>query len=404
MVPAAPRLILLLPLSLLVWSGCARQSPDPSPSPTPPPSAAGPSTATARATTFQLDLPPLEERSPPPELPADWLHHPPYTLTPDELTTQFLATEFSATRGGAAARTQFAAMLEALDPALLAGQTPERLKQRATDFYLAHLGSGDRPARYNAASSALATVLQEGSWQCHSGTLLYFLAALRLPPDAIRAHHFVFIFERGHVLPGYLRRANDQWHLMGLEMTVLGAGRKYYGPTTQLANAGFALRIVMAPEALTLQAIGPYLANGSTAAVHVLRRTAERYDIPLADLERNVRAFAADTSDTPPSGQALIAPWSFGVVEVPPGDRPMMRCERLDPRNNRLSFSQVLAILPEDARSDMPEWNREAPTPPPAVRQTDRTESSDEESSEAPLEEGDGGRIVYPWEADYPQN
>ena len=342
---------------------------------------------------LQMEIPALQFRQPPGLglVLAEELAKAPLRITPQDLASLVLLAENRITREDNASRLAVDAVLESIDPGSLLEQQPERIKEIAIDAFLQGLGPGDLPARYNAASHTLAAVQRAGSWQCSTGTLLFNLAALRLPADRFRAHHFVLIYERGHVLPGYLRRVRDAWRLYGLEMTVIGAGRKDYGPTADLARRGFALRIVRAPEALLVQAVGPFITNGNEVATDVLRHTAARYDIPLAELERNIRdSSALQSNPTEPSAEnptpVMRAPWSFGRVDVPPGDRTMMRLERLDPRNHSLSFSELLRALPPEANNDDP-FN-------PVTEPNNATE--------APPGAPQGGRIVYPWEAEYP--
>ncbi|WP_221033157.1 hypothetical protein [Actomonas aquatica] len=397
----------LIPL-LLLSTACSRQE-----TATATTSAAdSPAAATApfvdetTADYFDLDLSPFAVREWPPSFASINLDGRPLHLDPWTLTALLLQTESHSTNRDDEARLQLESLLRAFDPSDLERAPPELLKTRALEFIRPQIGDGaERPARYNAASASLSRVVRTGTWQCHTGTQLFFLSALRLPADAFRRHHFVLIYERGHVLPGYLRQINGTWFLYGIEMTVLGAGHKPYGPTPRLAERGFDLRIVSAPEALTLQAVGPYLTNSATLATHLLRRTAERYDIPLADLERNIRASEQRTqrtttgstaagADTNIRQPALASPWAFGRAEVPEGDRPMLTAERLNPRFVTYSFTEVLGMLPADA-------TRDDPLNPHAT-----TTDSEGDSEPAVGEESDEGDLglVYPWHPDYPGN
>ena len=340
------------------------------------------------AERFHLEVPALQFRQPPGLGPVleEELSQSPLFMTPRDLAQLVLLSESMITRADNASSLAIDAVMQSIEPSALAQQPPERIKEIVIAALLQGLGPGDLPARYNSASNTLASVQSSGSWQCSTGTLLFQLAALRLPADVFRAHHFVLIYERGHVLPGYLRHVRGAWRLYGVEMTVIGAGQKDYGPTANLALLGYTLRIVAAPEALLVQAVGPFVTNGNDVATALLRRTAERYDIPLAELERNIRDSAAlQPESTEPAtttpGPVMHAPWSFGTANVPPGDRIMMRLDRLDPRNHALSFSELLELLPPDANNDDP---------------LNPIENASKETSPS------AGRIVYPWESDYP--
>ena len=379
----------------LFWPGSDPRSPtdlQPVAAP-PPPARAVDSGGTGR---FILDVPALQLRQPSvlDSTLAAQLTQDPLVIAPTDLARLVLLAENLITRADDGVRLAIDSVLQAIDPGTLSGQPPERIKEIAVDAFLRGLGPGDLPARYNSASTTLATVGRDGSWQCSTGTWLFQLAALRLPAAEFREHHFVLIYERGHVLPGYLQWTRERWHLTGLEMTVIGAGRKRYGPTTDLARVGYALRIVDAPEALLVQSLGPFITNSAEAATAVLKRTAARYDIPLAELERNIRDSAALLAESAAPGRdtprnVMLAPWSFGIANVPPGDRLMMRIDQLDPRNRAISFSELLVILPPDATTDHAEAMFEERTDPEMPATTEPPNSSP-------------GRMVYPWESDYP--
>ncbi|MCF3648531.1 hypothetical protein [Synoicihabitans lomoniglobus] len=335
---------------------------------------------------YELELPKLDfdsaELSRNPDL-ARWSAQTTTAIAPATLLNALARTaELSAPNQSgegdihAAARLAATQLLSTLERSAFEPFTPERLKTIATDRVLRRLGPPDQPPRYNRDSTTLAAIVREGSWQCASGTLVFGLTALRLPAPVIRDHDFVIIYERGHVLPGYAFKFEDEWHLVGLEMTVVGIGQKRFGAIPRLADAGFALRILQAPEAWLLQAAAPFLHNDREVALHILRQTAARYDVPLAGLEANIRRLPP-----PPAGDdnnrvapAIASPWAFGHVTVPPGDLPMMASNRV------------------------PAWSR----PLPYFESSDAFET--EEITPGSGGPPSAGRLAYPWDDDYPSS
>lgn len=82
---------------------------------------------------------------------------------------------------------------------------------------------------YNRDMVSLMNYLNEGRMQCYSGTSLFEVLRQAQTPKSQSKDLFVVIFENGHVLPGYLELKSDGYHLVGIETTVDGSGRKQYG-------------------------------------------------------------------------------------------------------------------------------------------------------------------------------
>ena len=269
-------------------------------------------------------------------------------IAPDALIDALLQHDTQASAQGSEVRADYRAKLDALSPSQVATLSPRDIKAVAEQILVSFTppDTAGLPA-YNAASRTLASIRQRGSWQCASGTQVFQLTALRQPADALFEKHLVQIFERGHVLPGFMRWRSGEWHLYGLEMTVRGAGLKSYGATALLGTQGLALRIVSIPEALILTALSDYATNASAVAVKILRDTAQRYAIPLAELERNVQAelqaaAAAQAANDNPT-DAVRATWAFGRVYVPEGDIPLIFAQTIPLTDTHLPFTEILA-------------------------------------------------------------
>jgi hypothetical protein len=232
------------------------------------------------------------------------------------------------------------ARLEALPPT--GDFDPFSLKTTAVTFLTSFAADPTSP-HYNAQSRHLAALYRHGSWQASTGTLVYALVSLQQGPPFDSAPHPVLVFERGHVLPGFMKWTRGAWHLYGLEMTVRGHGLKTYGAVSTLGEQGLAVRI--------WTAVAPFATNADAVAITMLKETARRFQIPLVETERNVQAQAA--GDPPladiPTTQ-IRAPWAFGRCFVPPGDLPFIKRDRIPLVDTMLPYPEILAARAANRR------------------------------------------------------
>ncbi len=124
-----------------------------------------------------------------------------------------------------------------------------------------------------------------GEMQCYSGTLS--LEVARRSTGDMKAYektHPVMIFESGHILPGFMEKVEDAWHLVGAESTVAGRGEKKYGDVKTLKR----VRVIAAPYFVALEIFKFVTTNMQQTFEKALLETAEYYGIPLTTLETTI--------------------------------------------------------------------------------------------------------------------
>ena len=135
--------------------------------------------------------------------------------------------------------------------------------------------------KYNRDYTSVFSALFANRMQCYSGTMLFSLIYARLKKSAYFDSNQVFIYEDGHVLPGYMLKMEGQWHLFGVETTLNGKAKKIYGSTSGLQG----VRVVDAHVALGIEALKDRITNKAFVVKTALEKTAKLYDIPLDQTE-----------------------------------------------------------------------------------------------------------------------
>jgi hypothetical protein len=244
-------------------------------------------------------------------------------------------------------RPEFLTVLNRVVPEESVFETALKIKQAAESLLVALGPAGAQPS-YNRSSQTLSALIKSGTWQGSSGTLIYHLVALRQLPRSILDQNLVQIFERGHVLPGFMRWRNGEWQLYGLEMTVRGGGLKIYGPTASLGSRGFALRIVAAPESLIAAAFANDSTNAEAVALKILNETATRYGFSLRELEGNLQATGATKLSAQPNEyiprSRVRAPWAFGEALAPTGNHPFPFVNQIPLIDNLVPNTEIMAV------------------------------------------------------------
>ena len=138
--------------------------------------------------------------------------------------------------------------------------------------------------KYNRDHTSVFAALFANRMQCYSGTILFNLIYAKLKKSAYSDSNQVFIYEDGHVLPGYMTRIDNQWHLFGIETTLNGLAKKIYGPTSGLQG----VRVVDAHVALGVEALKNQITNKAFVVKTALEKTAKLYDIPLDQTEASL--------------------------------------------------------------------------------------------------------------------
>ena len=175
----------------------------------------------------------------------------------------------------------------------------------------------------NPSAITVADVFKSSKLTDRSGTLTFFLTLLPRFQTSKEFNHqnWVLIFEKGHVLPGFLTKEGRDWHLFGIEMTASGDGLKNYGLTKALDQP---IRVVDATLALQVIAKEPLYSVNSTIASRVLIKalevTGKRYGISTSKTEQKVALVLSESSVPNPLTVSTL--FGFGSVEMPEGDSP----------------------------------------------------------------------------------
>jgi hypothetical protein len=173
---------------------------------------------------------------------------------------------------------------------------------------------------YNQKYTNPVSTLMEGKDQC---------SATSLCRDLLMREHFgdadykngnpVYIFENGHVLNGVITKSGE---LIGFDGTVNGPGLKKYGPAARLSVLKSAIRVVEAEDVLLADLFARELSAAEQQVLReaLLQATANKFSIPLAELEKQVTRIS-------PSAQAISASsplnhslFSFGTPDTIEGD------------------------------------------------------------------------------------
>ena len=206
---------------------------------------------------------------------------------------------------------------------------------------------GGQPMKYNKAHTSVFSPVFANRMQCYSGTVLFHLLYGRLKKSAFFEAHQVFIYEDGHVLPGYMSRVDNQWHLFGVETTLGGLAKKIYGPTSGLKG----VRVVDAHVALGIEALKDYITNKASVLKTALEKTASLYDIPLEQTESSLSNMSISMDGTLGSGATISdtsfylnsSLFSFGdSSQVPGGDRERGSVDEFTPKAGT-SGSRILS-------------------------------------------------------------
>ncbi len=138
--------------------------------------------------------------------------------------------------------------------------------------------------KYNRDHTSVFSAIFANRMQCYSGTILFNIIYAKLKKSAYFDSNQVFIYEDGHVLPGYMTKIDNQWHLFGVETTLNGPAKKIYGPTSGLLG----VRVVDAYVALGIEALKNQITNKAFVVKTALEKTAKLYDIPLDQTESSL--------------------------------------------------------------------------------------------------------------------
>ena len=166
---------------------------------------------------------------------------------------------------------------------------------------------GKQPMKYNKAHTSVFSPIFANRMQCYSGTVFFSLLYGRSKKSAFFEANPVFIYEDGHVLPGYMSRVDDQWHLFGIETTLGGPAKKIYGSASGLKG----VRVVDAHLALGIEALKNHITNRASVLKIALEKTASLYDIPLEQTETSLSNVSISMDGTLGSGTTVSETSSY---------------------------------------------------------------------------------------------
>lgn len=213
------------------------------------------------------------------------------------------------------------------------------------------LGATGAPLIYNAQAISVFDTLYTNRAQAFSGTLMLTLATRENWGKAkIDAANLVVIYESGHVLPGYMQKVGDEWHLVGVETAVEDTGRVIYGEINHAMQKEDRMIRVVDAQLFALVELYKFDADDILdMANQALTQTAARYGIIEPSLLVRER-FKRQVD----YGKLAWSPFGFGNPDVGQGDR-------------------VRAKLTEAPRKELPRANPNltifhiAPTPAPTL-------------------------------------
>ncbi len=182
---------------------------------------------------------------------------------------------------------------------------------------------------YNKKHSSLWAVLQDQKIQSYSGTNLFEVIRRFRSERQFNADNGVVIFEKGHVLPGYMVwTGKDNYDLIGIEMTVRGRAEKKYGSVKNLSD----VRVVESNIYLVTQIFESKITNVLEVFKNGLVLTAKKYGIPLDKIEESIPdpLLRLDYKDLPQESNLTLrlrlsdslssSLFSFGYSDIPDGD------------------------------------------------------------------------------------
>ena len=144
---------------------------------------------------------------------------------------------------------------------------------------------GGKSMLYNKEHVSVFSSVFANRIQSYSGTILFDILLRDQRGSDYYALNQVFIYENGHVLPGYMLKESGEWVLYGVETIVAGKAKKYFGPSKSLSQ----VRVVDAHVAMALDALDGKITNPQEVMLAALIKTAVLYDIPLKSIEAGLR-------------------------------------------------------------------------------------------------------------------
>ncbi len=193
---------------------------------------------------------------------------------------------------------------------------------------------------YNKIYSNINNAFVDNRMQCYSGTMMLELVRRMTSYKVYKKSNPVFIYEPGHVLPGYMEKTNDEWHLVGVESTMGGKALKEYGSVKNLKN----IRVIDAHLSMAMEIFKYQIANEQPVFEKAITQTAERYGIPLDAYEKtlelpimyvlgdtNIQTMSVEDKDSQNNLMNRSLPQFGPSQDVPDGDSVRASADSIDP-------------------------------------------------------------------------
>lgn len=212
--------------------------------------------------------------------------------------------------------------LDDLQPAIYPADLP-KLKTEIEDIYRRKIGFD---SVYNSEAKSVVNIYKDHALQCYSGTIFLLIQFLNHPD--FKQMNPVVIFERGHVLPGFMQwqsspsdegKYPNPFTLFGIESTALGTATVNFVSDSE--NGEYLL--VDAFWYILIEIFKNDLADSSSLVSKSLFYTEQTYALKV---HRNIvgRIDQLDKevlSKIPNSFTSNWSPFSFGVANVTKGNQ-----------------------------------------------------------------------------------
>lgn len=207
--------------------------------------------------------------------------------------------------------------------------------------------NGDK-IKYHPEAWALQHPMSDGEIQCYSGTNLFAtLNSLRNAPT----DNLVFIYETGHVLPGYIVVENNEMVLKGIEMTAAGRAEINYGPTANIAGE---IRVLDAKQVMLVELFRDSEFDWDSTVKSMLE-TVQAYGFKTEEM-KSFETKVAKVDTVFSSDQLNSTFFGFGEVDAKPKQRTSI--DKMD----KLIYQKVPASSSDNNTTGSTGYQEEIPS------------------------------------------
>lgn len=206
---------------------------------------------------------------------------------------------------------------------------------------------GDK-IKYHPEAWALQHPMSAGKIQCYGGTNLFAtLNSLRNAPT----DNLVFIYETGHVLPGYIVVENNEMVLKGIEMTAAGRAEINYGPTANIAGD---IRVLDAKQVMLVELFRDSEFDWDSTVKSMLE-TVQAYGFKTEEM-KSFETKVAKVDTVFSSDQLNSTFFGFGEVDAKP--KPRTSIDKMD----KLIYQKVPASSADKHTTGSTGYQEEIPS------------------------------------------